>query len=159
MVCCSLFTWSYWALTIIVSCIYSSLTLSSIGIKLNCVKDLTKCIDDDIKNNVIKTGAIVSSFVTMLQSFIILFSLINDRKRFQGYCIGSAFHITIIMLWYAVTINTSSQKIEHWTASSIEHLFKSSYYLACILSGMHIFWVFVMLNIVTNNRNINTCCV
>lgn len=159
MVCCNLVVWSYWSLTFIVSCLYSSLTLSSIGVEWKCVEDLTKCIDDDIKNNSIITGAVVSSFVAMFQVLMVLFSLINGKKRFQGYCIGSSFHITIIMLWYAIAINTSSKKIEHWTAKSIKDLFQSSYYLACTLSGIHAFWVLVMLNVIMNDRTTNTCFV
>lgn len=154
MVCCNLFVWSYWAFTFIVSCLYSSLTLSSIGVKWKCVGNLSMCIGDDLVNNATKTGAIVSSFVTMLQTFMVLFGLINNKKRFQGYTIGSALHITIIMLWYAVIINTSSKKIEQWTASSVKDLFDSSYYLACILAGVHAFWILVELNLITNNHSV-----
>jgi hypothetical protein len=151
MVCCKFIVWSYWSFTLIVSCLYTSLTLSSIGVKWKCIGNLPGCVDDDIVNNATKTGAIVSSFVTMFQTMLLLFALINNKKRFQGYCIGSALHITIIMLWYAVIINTSSKKIEHWTTSSVKDLFDSSYYLACLLAGVHAFWIFVKLNLITND--------
>jgi hypothetical protein len=154
MVCCNLIVWSYWGFTFIVSCLYSSLTLSSIGVKWKCIGNLSACVDDDIVNNATKTGAVVSSFVTMFQTMLVLFALINNKKRFQGYCIGSSFHITIIMLWYAVCINTSSQKIEHWTASSVKDLFDSSYYLACLLAGIHFVWIFVKLNLITNDHSV-----
>lgn len=154
MVCCNFLVWSYWAFTFIVSCLYSSLTLSSIGVGWRCVGNMSKCLGEDINNNATKTGAIASSFVTMLQTILLLFTLINNKKRFQGYCIGSAFHIAIIMLWYAVSINTSSKKIEHWTTSSVKDLFDSSYYLACLLASVHAFWILVKFNLITNDHSI-----
>ncbi len=151
MYCCGFCIWSYWSITFIVSCLYSSLTLSSIGMKWRCIYDVSNCVEGDILNNATVAGAIVSSFVTILQHFMILYTLIKNKKRCQGYCIGAALHITIIMLLYAIMINTSSKKIQQWTLTSLEDLFRSSFYLACLLSGMHILWVFVFWNLVTDD--------
>ena len=154
MVCCNLFVVAYWMFTVIVSSLYSALTLSSVGIRWKCISDIKSCIDTDIINNTTRTGAVITSFVTMFQALCLIITIVKNRKRYQGYCIGSAFHVSIIMLWYAVLINTSSKKVETWTASSINDLFRSSYYLACVLAGIHISWILVMTNIIRNKRDI-----
>jgi len=161
MVCCGVFVWSYWLFTMIVSCLYSSLTLSSVGVEWTCISSVKKCLDSDIINNATKTGAIVSSFVTMVQSINLLMVLMNNRKRYQGFCVGSAFHVSIIMVWYAVTVNRTSKKIDDvtdvtkWNKSTVNNLIHSSYYLACILSGIHMFWILVLANLIKHKRSVS----
>lgn len=156
-----MFVWSCWMATLIMSCLYSSLTLSSVGIKWKCVGNIPNCIDDHIINNASTTGAVVSSFVTMLQSLNLLIVLMNNRKRYQGYCIGAAFHTSLIMVWYAVAVSTSTKKIESvvdvtkWTKTTVYNLFHSSYYLACILSGVHMFWILIISNLIKNKRSVS----
>lgn len=148
-------------LTLILSGLYSSLALSSIGLEWKCIGHMSKCIDGNIINNATKTGSVVSSFVTMFQSLNLLIALMNNRKRYQGYCIGAALHNCIIMLWYAVSVDTLTRKIDNvvdvtkWTKHTVKDLFHSSYYLACILSGMHIFWVLVIANLIKNKRSVS----
>lgn len=159
--CCGLFVWSYWMLTLVVSGLYSSLALSLIGLEWKCMGHVSKCIEKDIISDAIKTGAVVSSFATMLQSLNLLIVLMNNRKRYQGYCIGAALHNCIIMLWYAVSVDTLTKKKDNvddftkWTKHTVKDLFHSSYYLACILSGMHMFWVLVIANLIKSKRSVS----
>lgn len=161
MRCYGVVIWSYWLFTLTLSLLYSSLTLSSIGIKWKCIDNPTKCINDDVVNYVTITGAIISSVVTTFHSINVFIALMNDRKRYQGYCIGSALHTSIILVWYAVSVNESTKKINNvidvtkWTQNTIQKLFNSSYYLACILSGVQMLWVFIIVILVKQKRSIS----
>jgi ABC-type uncharacterized transport system permease subunit len=156
MYCCGFCIWSYWSITFMVSCLYSALALSSIGMRWKCIRDVSNCIEGDILNDATVAGAFVSSFTTVLQPFMILYTLIKNKKRYQGYCIGAALHTTIIMSLYAVMINTSSKKIQQWSLSSLEDLFRSSFYLACLLSGIHTSWIFLFWNLITDDYTVCT---
>lgn len=152
---CNFLVWSYWALTFITSCLYSSIALSSIGVKWKCVENIMTCVDKlELSSNGVRTGAILTSLVTIALSIMYMFCMISNKKRIQGYCMGSAFHTAILLLLYGVMINATSKKIEIWSTDGLTFLFNSSFYLAFILSGLHIIWIFVFLNIITNERSI-----
>lgn len=155
MCCCGLFVWAFWAFTLIASIVHSSVAITSIGAKWKCDDSFSACIGNTtsiIINNTTKTGAIITSFATCFQALLLLSTLISNKRRFQGYCIGSAFHITILMLWYAVMLNTSSNKIEQWSISLLKNLIITSYSLSCILAAVHFMWVFIIFNLIANNR-------
>ena len=153
--CCNFLVWSYWAFTFITSCLYSSITLSSIGVKWKCVKDIVTCVDKlELSGNGVRAGAIITSVVTTVLSITYLVCMIRNKKRGQGYCMGGALHTAVLLVLYGVMINTISTKIDTWSTDGLKFLFSSSFYLAFILSGVHFTWFFVFLNISSNKRDI-----
>ncbi len=142
----NLLVWAYWVFTFVSCCLYSSITLSSIGVKQIGLEDLP--------TDAVKTGAILTSFacIVLSISILILILLYNDKKKFQGYCIGSCFSTSILLLLYAVLINNTSDKIEKWNTHNIRFLFLSSYYLAYIICAQFLSWIYVIHNCIGNER-------
>jgi hypothetical protein len=138
--------------------LYSSITLSSIGVKWKCVENIVKCVDKlELSSNGVKAGAIITSVITTVLSIAYLLSMISNKKRGHGYCMGGALHTAALLVLYGVMINTISTKTDPWSTDGLKFLFSSSFYLAFILSGVHMIWFIIFLHISSNEDGVGVC--
>jgi hypothetical protein len=139
--------WCLWTLTTCITGAYGFVTIAYIALEFQCSLHKDSKNDKDCElstlvffNDGIKAGCILTTITTIAYSVILCVTLATRKMFMTGLSVGAAFQLVVLMLFYAILLQTSKDTTIGMAAFEKQTFYKASYHISYGLAGLYLFW-------------------